>query len=375
MNPLYREGLYEQYSQTTRKSLRRVDESAINYELIEDLLLYIEALEPDRRAAAAALGAPGPEHKGGVLIFLPGIGEITSLADRLTSAHAFTRQHRLNVVAAHSSLSTADQRRIFRAAPRGVRKVVLATNIAETSITIEDVEYVIDAGRCKETAYDERTRLRRLEEQWIDCASMRQRRGRAGRVRPGVCFHLYTRQRAEHHFDRHKRPEMQRAPLEDLCLQVKVMGNADVAAFLAQALDPPSAKAVEAALLTLLEVGALALPDADASLGALSSGAPSKEGGTVPGASAGLYASAVLTPLGHHLSRLPVDPHVGKMLIYGCILGCLDPILTVAATCAYKSPFAAAFGARAAVDAARAKLAGPAPRSDLLLAVAAFKTW
>ena len=100
MNPLYREGLYEQYSQTTRKSLRRVDESAINYELIEDLLLYIEALEPDRRAAAAALGAPGPEHKGGVLIFLPGIGEITSLADRLTSAHAFTRQHRLNVVAA-----------------------------------------------------------------------------------------------------------------------------------------------------------------------------------------------------------------------------------------------------------------------------------
>jgi len=310
------------------------------------------------------------DGKGGVLIFLPGIGEITTLADRISSSHAFTREHKLDVVAAHSSLSTADQRKIFRKVAWGERKVVLATNIAETSITIEDVEYVIDAGRVKETAYDERTRLRRLQDTWIDCASMRQRRGRAGRVRPGVCFHLYTKQLAAHHLDKHKRPEIQRAPLEDLCLQVKVMGHDDVAAFLANALDPPSAGAVQSALLTLIEVGALSLPEAAAK----PQEASRSQGKPIAATSqAGPFAQ--LTPLGHHLSKLPVDPHVGKMLIYGCIFGCLDPILTIAATCAYKTPFAGSFGSRAQVDAARLKLAGPSPRSDLILAAAAFALW
>ena len=107
--------------------------------------------------------------------------------------------------------------------------MVLATNIAETSITIDDVVFVIDTGRVKETRYEQKHKMRALVECWVDKASARQRAGRAGRVRPGQCFHLYTRVRATQAFADHKSPEIRRVPLEELCLQILAMGHADPA--------------------------------------------------------------------------------------------------------------------------------------------------
>lgn len=282
-----------------------------------------------------------------MLVFLPGLGEIMSLFERLTCSPTFGRQDRFCILAAHSSLSTEEQKRIFKRQPPNVRKVVLATNIAETSITIDDVVFVIDTGKMKETRYDERTRLRKLVEVWTDKASMRQRMGRAGRVAPGVCFRLFTKVTAAQRFPEHRQPEMQRVPLQELSLQIKTLGATDVAAFLSQAMDPPSASAVQSALDTLVAISALNadLPD-------------------LP-----------LTPLGSHLAKLPVDPHLGKMLIYASVFGCLNPVLTIAACLSYKSPFSSSIDRRSQADEAKRVLGGQTPTSDLLLMVAAYDAW
>ena len=170
--------------------------------------------------------------------------------------------------------------------------------------------------------YDQKHKMRALVECWVDKASARQRAGRAGRVCAGQCFHLYTRVRAAQVFEDHKSPEIRRVPLEELCLQILAMGHSDVSRFLGNSLDPPAQSAVVAALSTLTEVQAI---DAHGSL----------------------------TPLGHHLSKLPVDPHIGKMLILGAIFSCIEPILTIAACCSYKTPFASSIDRRA--DSAEAR--------------------
>lgn len=101
------------------------------------------------------------------------------------------------------------------------RKVVLATNIAETSITINDIVYVINGGKAKEKTYDALNKIACLFPTWISKASCKQRRGRAGRVKPGVCYHMFPKAMHEHHFIDHQLPEIMRTPLEQLCLQIK----------------------------------------------------------------------------------------------------------------------------------------------------------
>ena len=159
---LYDECLYAGYKDTTKRSLRRVDEARINVDLVLDLLSLI--------------GAGGGEG-GAVLVFLPGLGEISHIFDALMASAEFSDARRWLVVAAHSALSAADQRRIFVRPPAGVRKVVLATNIAETSMTIDDVSIVIDTGRVKETRYVHQHKMRALVECWVDQAAARQRAG------------------------------------------------------------------------------------------------------------------------------------------------------------------------------------------------------
>ena len=121
-----------------------------------------------------------------------------------------------------------------------MRKVVVATNVAETSITIEGIVYVIDAGRVKETQYEAANNMMHLVETWASRASCKQRRGRAGRTRPGQCFKLFTRKTEATKMQAQQVPELLRTPLEQLCLQVKSMGKEDVKAFLQRAIDPPS---------------------------------------------------------------------------------------------------------------------------------------
>lgn len=125
-------------------------------------------------------------------------------------------------------MPSASQQEIFERAPEGGRKIVLSTNIAETSITIDDIVFVVDCGKAKEKGYDASNKISKLKLTWVSKASVRQRRGRAGRVQEGVCFHLFTKFHQERLAD-FQQPEILRTPLEELCLQIKVKRDLRVA--------------------------------------------------------------------------------------------------------------------------------------------------
>ncbi|KAH7384148.1 P-loop containing nucleoside triphosphate hydrolase protein [Phaeosphaeria sp. MPI-PUGE-AT-0046c] len=258
----------------------------INYDLIAETVRHI-----DRQ-----LG----EKDGGILIFLPGTMEI----DRtLQALNHFPNLHALPL---HASLLPIEQKRVFPLPPPGKRKVIAATNVAETSITIEDIVAVIDTGRVKETSYDPQNNMVRLAETWASRAACKQRRGRAGRVRAGDCYKLYTRN-AEAKMMERPDPEIRRVPLEQMCLSIKAMGVQDVSGFLASALTPPESTAVEGAVKLLSQMGAI--------------------------------TDNELTALGRHMSMIPADLRLGKLLVYGATFGCLEAALTIASVLTARSPF------------------------------------
>lgn len=215
------------------------------------------------------------------LVRYTGVAEITQ---SISAIEKVISRDACDIMPLHANLSSSDQSRVFRSTQR--RKVIVATNVAETSITIDDVVYVIDCGRVKETRYDAVAGLQRLVEDWNSLAGSRQRRGRSGRTKPGQCWKLYT-QWQEARLPAHSQPEILRTPLASLLLQVKaIRGEQDVAAFLGGALDAPSTLAIEDALSVLERLGALV------------SGDP---------------RMARLTPLGHNLALLPLDLRLGKV--------------------------------------------------------------
>lgn len=310
-----------QGDETLGKALRRLG-MGINYDLIAATVEYIDS----------QLG----EQAGAILIFLPGTLEI----DRCLAA--INRIPNTHTLPLHASLLPAEQRRVFQSPPRGMRKVIAATNVAETSITIEDVVAVIDTGRVKETSYDPKDNMVRLQEVWASQAACKQRRGRAGRVRAGICYKLYTR-KAESNMAQRPDPEIRRVPLEQLCLSVKSMkGMDDVASFLANTITPPESIAVEGALDFLHRVGAL---DHDR-----------------------------LTALGRYLSMIPADLRCAKLMIYGSIFGCIEPCLTIAAILTLKSPFVSPREKREEANAAKANFSRPGD-GDLLTDLAAYQAW
>ena len=208
----------------------------INYDLIASTVRAIDAELPSR--------------EGAILVFLPGTAEINRTIEavgRLLFVHALPL---------HASLTPTEQRRVFPPAPRDKRKIIAATNVAETSITIEDVVAVIDLGKVKETSFDPSSNMVKLEEVWASRAACKQRRGRAGRVQAGKCYKLYTRN-AEAKMAERPEPEIRRVPLEQLCLSVRAMGIRDVPAFLTSALTPPENLAIQGALELLGRMGAL----------------------------------------------------------------------------------------------------------------------
>lgn len=274
--------------------------------------------------------------EGGILIFLPGVAEI----DRtLRAIQALPNIHALPL---HASLQSAEQKRVFPLPPAGKRKVIAATNVAETSITIEDIVAVIDTGRVKETSFDAATSMTKLEEVWASRAACKQRRGRAGRVRAGICYKLYTRSAETNKMAERPDPEILRVPLEQLCLSVKAMGVAEVAAFLASAITPPSNLAVSGALRTLDRMGAL--------------------------------DGYELTALGRHLSMIPADLRCGKLLVYGATFGCLEATLTIAAILTARSPFVSPPAKRDESKAARTAF-GSGGQGDPICDLRAFEAW
>lgn len=294
----------------------------INYELIASTVRFIDAQLDDR--------------PGGILIFLPGTLEIERCLNtikKIPSAHPLPL---------HASLLPSEQKRVFQSPPKGKRKVIAATNVAETSITIEDVVAVIDTGRVKETSYDPKDNMVRLQEVWASQAACKQRRGRAGRVRAGTCYKLYTR-KAESNMSQRPDPEIRRVPLEQLCLSVKSMkGIEDVAAFLANTITPPESIAVEGALSFLHRVGAM--------------------------------DHSRLTALGRYLAMIPADLRCAKLMIYGSIFGCMEPCLTIAAILTVKSPFVSPRDRREEADAAKASFSRPGD-GDLLTDLSAYQAW
>ncbi|KAK0123676.1 hypothetical protein ONS95_008688 [Cadophora gregata] len=295
----------------------------INYDLITQTVKEIDAELSHLK------------QDGGILIFLPGVVEISRTMDALRSVQ------NLHVLPLHASLQSSEQRRVFPHAPYGKRKVVVATNVAETSITIDDIVAVIDSGRVKETSYDPQNNMRKLEEVWASRAACKQRRGRAGRVQAGKCYKLYTRNAEMSKMMERPKPEIRRVPLEQLCLSVRAMGIKEVAAFLASALTPPESLAVDGAMDLLGRMGALDGDD--------------------------------LTALGRHLSMIPADLRCGKLMVYGAMFGCLDSCVTIAAILTVKSPFVSPQDKREEAKSARAKFAKN--QGDLIGDLKAFEQW
>ena len=190
--------------------------------------------------------------------------------------------------------------------------MVLSTNIAETSVTIPNCKFVIDMGKEKRVVYNPDSNISEMREVWISRASAEQRKGRAGRVRSGMVYRLFTRSKFAAMED-YTPPEMLRSPLDALCLQTLRMRLGAPSKVLAACVTPPEASSVERALLTLTEIQAVR---------------------EVKGA-------LELTPLGNHLADLPVDCRIGKMLVFGCLLRCVDAVATIAAFLSQRSVFRA----------------------------------
>ncbi|CAN8106048.1 unnamed protein product [Discula destructiva] len=317
-----------QYSRRTRNTLSQMNEYQIDFELIVSLIARV-ASDPHYVNFSKA-----------ILVFLPGIADIRTLNDMLLGDRSF--QTNWLVYPLHSTIASEDQEAAFLMPPPGYRKVVLATNIAETGITIPDVTCVIDTGKHREMRFDERRQLSRLIDTFIARANAKQRRGRAGRVQEGLCFHLFTKYRHDSVMSDSQTPEMLRLSLQELAIRIKVCKIGGIEATLSEALDPPSAKNTRRAVDALIDVRALT-------------------------------AGEDLTPLGHQLARLPLDVFLGKLVLMGTVFKCLDMAVTVAAILSSKSPFVAPFGQRSQADAVR--LAYRLGDSDLLTVYNAYLAW
>jgi ATP-dependent RNA helicase DHX29 len=296
------------YSKQTKETILKFDEYRMDYQLIKRLLLNIAT-------------APEMDHYSkAILVFMPGLAEIRRLNDEILSEPTFQRGWIVHAL--HSSIASEDQEKAFIVPPEGFRKIVIATNIAETGITIPDITAVIDTGKEKMMRFDERRQLSRLVESFISRANAKQRRGRAGRVQNGICFHLFTKHRHEKLLAEQQTPEMLRLSLQDLVLRVKICKLGEVEQTLTEALDPPSSKNIRRAIDSLKEVKALT-------------------------------SNESLTPLGSQLAKLPLDVFLGKLIIHGAFFKCLDAAVSIAAILSSKSPFVNTMGSNSQRDAAR----------------------
>ena len=225
---------------------------------------------------------------------------------------------------------------------------------------VADVLYVIDTGRVKELRRDELKEAPALVECWVSRASANQRRGRAGRVREGFSYHLFSSHTYDFVMEEYQLPEISRVGIEDLVLQILILDLGSPSKFLSKALTPPSANAMKSALTLLEELGAVECQwqeyfDKDGTCAALS------------------HTTTDLTPLGFHLATLPLEPRIGKLIIYGALFGCVDPALTIAAAMSSKSPFYTPFDSRNAAENARKEF--DVDHSDHLTILNAFDQW
>ena len=247
--------------------------------------------------AIAELAAEPP---GDVLVFLSGEREIRDTAEAIRGA-----VDDVEVLPLYARLSTADQMQVFTPnTSRLTRRIVLATNVAETSLTVPGIRYVVDPGTARISRYSRRTKVQRLPIEPISQASAEQRSGRSGRTAPGVCIRLYSQADFESR-PRYTDPEILRTNLAAVILQMAALGLGDIESF--PFLDPPEARSIRDGVALLTELGAF---DAD----------------------------GVITDVGRRLAQLPVDPRLGRMILQADTEGCLREVLVLAAALSIPDP-------------------------------------
>ena len=312
------------YSSSTRRRLADMNEYRIDFDLII------------RLAVAVATKPRFAKYAKAMLIFMPGIAEIRRLYNAISSTDTFSRGWDLHML--HSSFSTEDLEKAFMIPHKGRRKIVIATNIAETGITISDVTAVIDTAKEKIMRFNERRQLSKLSEGFISRSSAKQRRGRAARVQDGLCFHLVTKFRHDNLLLEQQVPEMLRLSLQESIMRIKIWRFGSVEYTFSQAIEPPPRKTIVRAMDKLKDAGALTNAEE-------------------------------LTPLGEQLARLPLDVRLAKLAVLGSIFRCLEPVLTIIALMSSKSPFMQSDAGT------QSKLAFKRADSDLLTSCNAFNGW
>jgi ATP-dependent helicase HrpA len=267
------------------------------------------------------------EGPGDILVFLPGEREIRDTADVLSRLDPSDRPGGFDVVPLYARLSSAEQHKVFEA--HGRRRVVLATNVAETSLTVPGIRYVVDAGLARISRYSTRTKVQRLPIEPVSQASANQRSGRCGRVEAGICIRLYSQ---EDYASRPEftDPEILRTNLASVILSMTALGLGDVSRF--PFVDPPDQRSVRAGVQLLEELGAL--------------------------------SDQRLTRLGRQLVRLPVDPRLARMVVEADRRGCLREVLVVTAALSLQDPRERPVEQRAQADQLHARFNDPT--SDFL---------
>lgn len=274
--------------------------------------------------AVEELAAEGP---GDILVFLSGEREIRDTADALGKLVQKKRSLLgTEILPLYARLSTAEQHRVF--APHAGRRVVLATNVAETSLTVPGIKYVVDPGTARISRYSSRLKVQRLPIEPVSQASANQRKGRCGRTSDGICIRLYDERDFENRPE-FTDPEILRTNLASVILQMTSIGLGDIAAF--PFIDPPDRRNVTDGVNLLHELGALDPAETD----------PAKR----------------LTPLGRRLAQLPVDPRLARMVLEGERNGCATEVVVIAAALSIQDPRERPADKQAQADQAHARFA------------------
>lgn len=270
-----------------------------------------DALVPLNLVGATIAHIAETTQDGAILVFLPGIEEIRKVdkfLDERPFGVNFSDPAKFQLHRLHSSVPAAEQSAVFNPVPEGCRKIILSTNIAETSVTIPDIQYVVDTGKLREKRYDQLRRITKLQCTWVSKSNSKQRAGRAGRVQNGNYFALFTRGR----FNSLRNiglPEMLRSDLQEVCLDIKAQAfKTPIRQFLSEALEPPSPSAVDSSVSNLVSLEALTEEEK-------------------------------LTALGRFLAALPIHPSLGKMIVLAVVFRCLDPMLILGAAMNERSLF------------------------------------
>ncbi|XP_059669980.1 probable pre-mRNA-splicing factor ATP-dependent RNA helicase DEAH9 isoform X2 [Cornus florida] len=305
----------EEHGPRTEPAILSVEGRGFNVQLF-----YVEESVPDylQAAVSTVLSIHDQEPMGDILVFLTGQDDIDAAVQLITD------EAQSNGKSA-SGLSRADQDLIFSPTPRGKRKVVISTNIAETSLTLEGIVYVVDGGFSKQRFYNPISDIENLVVAPISKASARQRAGRAGRVRPGKCYRLYTEEYFVNEMSTEGIPEMQRSSLISSVIQLKALGIDNILGF--DWLSSPSPEAMVRALEVLYSLGVL---DDDAKL---------------------------TSPAGFQVAEIPLDPMISKMILASNQLGCSEEIITISAVLSVQSIWISVRGAQKELDEAKMRFA------------------